>query len=147
VNDDGVVRYRRSARAPWTQALAVVLVNVAIRRRGDVVDMVLASLLMGAILGGATEWMRRRLVTELSPEAVTVLGFGRAVIPWERVQAVETFRSLGSRGVRLRLEGGRGVPLHAPEHTPLISPDPHFDEKVATIERYRAAATSAGSAP
>jgi len=147
MTDDGVIRYRRSARAPWTQALVIVAVNVALRRRGDPVDVVLAALLMSAILGGGTELLRRRLVTELRPESVTVLGFGRAVIPWARVQGVETHWTLGSRGVRLRLEGGRRVRLHAPEHTPLISPDPHFDEKVATIERYRAAATSAGSAP
>lgn len=130
-------------RQTWRQCvpiglLAGVLVLLWYRDLGGV------PVAIGTAVGG-TFGMRFGKV-RLTPDAVEVSRFGRRTIPWTTVQEVKRVRLLGGEGVRLVVDG-RPVPLSAPVNTPVIQPDPAFDEKVATIERYWRDASAGRAAP
>jgi hypothetical protein len=71
----------------------------------------------------------------LTPEALTVTGFGGRSFPWTSIEEVLRVKQLGGHGVRIVVDGRRRG-LVAPVHTPVVAPDPRFEEKAATIERY-----------
>lgn len=96
---------------------------------------------VGGAIGGVMGMRQGRVL--LSPESVTVSRFGRRTIPWTEVDEVRRVHPLGGNGVQLVVDGRR-VALAAPVHTPFLSPDPEFEEKAATIERYWRGARSRG---
>lgn len=119
-------------RQTWRQCIPIGLLAgvLALLWYRDLAGVGVAA---GTAVGG-TLGMRFGKV-RLTPEAVEVSRFGRRTIPWTSVEEVRRIRLLGGDGVRL-VVGGRPVPLSAPVNTPVIQPDPAFDEKVSTIEAY-----------
>ena len=135
------IRYRQT----WRQVLpyGVVLFGVmALSSRPTsprLVDMLSAAAVAGAAILGV-----RHAGVVVTPETITVTRLRRRTIPWSRVEAVEPLRTFGGRGVPIVVDGRRRA-LPVPVDTPFLAPDPAFDEKAATIERYWRDATSAGA--
>lgn len=141
------VRYRLEWRQmPWLQGLAFV-VFLLVQEGGEnrAVDLALAVAVLAVAFGAMCALLRRSGV-ELTPETLTIHGFGHRVVPWYRVGEVTTRRLLGTTTPRVRIDGV-WVNLRVPQHTPFLAPDPRFAEKLATIERYRDAALATGRPP
>lgn len=131
---------------PWLQGLAgLVITLVPDRGTRRPLDLALAAAAIGVAFAAMCLLLRRHGV-ELTPETLTIHGFGHRVVPWERVGEVTTRRLLGTTTPRIRIDG-RWVNVRVPQHTPFLGPDPRFAEKVATIERYRDAVLATGRPP
>jgi hypothetical protein len=130
-------------RQTWRQCIPIGLLAgaLAILWYRDLAGVTAA---VGTAVGG-TFGMRFGVV-RLTPEAVVISRFGRRTIPWTSIQEVRRIKLLGGNGVRLVVDG-RPIPLNAPVDTPVIQPDPAFEEKVATIERYWREANARGGTP
>lgn len=123
------VRYRQTWRqvAPmWAAFAAFTLANVV---QSDPPPLAIGIPIATAAL------LSRWFGVTLKPDEIVVHRFGSRHVPWTRVDRVERYRMLGGSGIRLVVDGRR-VGLNAPAHMPVLGPDPAFDEKASTIERY-----------
>jgi hypothetical protein len=125
------VRFRQTWRQvapPW---LLLVGFTLARPRLDHPVDLAVS-----VATATAAAFVVRRMGVTVTPEEVVVHRIRSRHVPWERVEWVEHVRTLGGHGVRLVVDGRR-IGLSAPVHTPYLAPDPAFEEKLATIQRYR----------
>jgi hypothetical protein len=127
------VRYRLTWRQILVPGVVALLVPGA-RAFGDGARVAPAVTALLVIVAMAA---LRRAESVADERGVTVtMPLGRRRYEWSGVAGVDHPRVLGQRAVRLTVEGRRfRVWLPAPRHTPLVSPDPGFEEKAATIER------------
>ena len=97
------VRYRMGWRQmPWPQLAFFGL--ILLRENGRAVDLALAVAFAAVAFGGMC-LVLRRMGVELTPETLTIHGFGHRVVPWHRVGEVTTRRLLGTTSLRIRIDG------------------------------------------
>jgi hypothetical protein len=113
----------------------IMIAQFSLWLNGGPTDVVLLSLLAGAVVPFMPLLGVRSFGITLTASAAVVHGLRRRTVPWSDVQAVMIEPLLGSRTVVIHEAGGRRTRLRAPI-TGFLSWDSDFEEKFHTIGRW-----------